>query len=262
MRMTNPKMNAGPLLPKGCGLLLVGFILSVSVVTLIEIKDMILLLFTILILTVFFTLVLGVFGQLIGDYLYKQKNPDYNKIKKKKSDLNFKKDESSFFKRRFDVFLFNFSHLKETDPLYFFLFIIPFIFGIICSIISLKNGVLGFLATSILIFIIMIITLLIFGISENKKILIILVLMMTFVQLNLYFLSLDTVSYCLDPIRPFWDTDSWGDAPRTYYGVPIPLKLLFEQGYNPCNISVDYFFEDSYLREKYEETGRLFDWFK
>ena len=62
---------------------------------------------------------------------------------------------------------------------------------------------------------------------------------------------LQTFDYCQEPIKPFW-SHSFSSTNKTYYGVPLTLKYLYSGGYNPCDIPVEYFFDDYYERNKYK----------
>jgi hypothetical protein len=129
-------------------------------------------------------------------------------------------------------------------------------------IIALRHGIIGFIVIACLGIFFVLIEILILGVTRKKKLVAALLVISIVPQMNFITLSSDTVSYCMEPTRPYWNTDSWGDAPRKYNGVPVTLEQLYLKGSNPCNIPYDYIYRDHRLRKKYDETGRLFDWFK
>jgi hypothetical protein len=151
---------------------------------------------------------------------------------------------------------------KHIDGLYFFitasliLFLLAIIFGI-----TYLHGIIGFFLITIICIFFVMLELLILSVTRRKKLLAALLVLSVVPQVNLLELSADTVSYCIEPNHPYWETTALGE-PREYNGVPVTLMLLYKQGYNPCKIPRDFLYQDYRLRNQSDEHGRLFDWFK
>lgn len=147
---------------------------------------------------------------------------------------------------------------SRIDGLYLFITISMLLFlAVNIFAITYRHGIIGFLVITSLCVFFVLVEFLILSVTRNKKLVAALLFLSVLPQVNFLTLSTYTVSYCMEPSHPYWDTDIGGTPPRKYNGVPFYMK-----GYNPCNIPDEYLYQDHRLRKKYDESGFLLDWFK